>query len=385
MPPSAGLPDEILVPGEGKLRGFITMGGNPVLSTPNGPKLEEAFEALDFMLAIDIYINETTRHADVILPNASQYTESTYYLMHIAFMVRSWVKWNEAIFPDSDGQLKGWEVMRALSARFVETSEEVIEDQFVEAWLRKYLEEGDNPLLDQIDYEQARRAVSAEPGPDRLSDVLIRTGRLGDAFGLNEAGLTVERLAVHPEGLDFGPMEPQLPAMLKTPDMKIDLVPEIVIADLARLRETLDRSPEPNAILLIGRRHQRSKNSWMHNLEMLVRGKDRCTLMMNPEDAQARGIADGDLAVVSTDLRSLQIVCEVTEDIMPGVVSIPHGWGHGQQATQMDVANRYAGVNVNAIISEAEFDKASAISVVNGIRVRVSKAEIDPVTAAAPA
>lgn len=372
MLPSAALPDEILVPGEGQLRGFITMGANPVLSTPNGPKLAKALESLEFMLALDVYINETTQHADVILPNASQYTESSFYLMHIAFMVRSWAKWTPPVLPNNTGQLAGWEIMRALSAGLVGKSENAIEEEYVEASLRRFLDDGDNPLNAQVDFAHARNAIGQVPGPDRLYDIMLRTGRLGDAFGLNPAGLSVARLAEHPEGLDFGPMEPHLPEMLKTPDGKIDLVPDVVVSDMPRLRATME-DDIGDGLLLIGRRHARSKNSWMHNLDILARGKDRCTLMIHPRDAASREIANGDLVAVSTELGSVQIAAEVTEGIMPGVVSVPHGWGHDEHGTRMGVAKKRPGVNINAIISETEYDAASVISAVNGIRVRVEK------------
>lgn len=171
-------------------------------------------------------------------------------------------------------------------------------------------------------------------------------------------------------------MTSQLPAMLKTPDKAINLVPQIVTADLARLKKSCARPSPEGSLLLVGRRHVRSKNSWMHNIEMLVKGKDRCTMMMHPDDARARDIQDGQTVVVSTDLGSLEIASEVTDDMMPGVISIPHGWGHGQAQTRMDVAEKYAGVNVNALISEAEYDQTSIISAVNGISVRVARKEV---------
>jgi anaerobic selenocysteine-containing dehydrogenase len=375
--PSAALPDEILGPGEGQMRGFIAMGGNPVICAPNGAKLDEALASLDFMLAVDIYINETTRHADVILPNASTYSESNYYLMHIAFMVRSWVKWTPPVFPDSGDQLKGWEIMRGLAAHLTGQDEDELEETFVRNWLKGFIAGGEHPRAAEIDLEAARSAIGDTPGPDRLYDVLIRTGRYGDAFGLDPEGLTVERLAQHPEGLDMGPMTPQLPGKLRTPDGKIDLAPGPLVADLDRLRAWM-AEPKGDGLLLIGRRHARSKNSWMHNIEMLARGKDRCTLIIHPKDAEPLHIADGDVVKVFTDLASIEIAAEVSDQIMPGVVSIPHGRGHGQAATSMQVANARPGVNVNALLSEDDVDPASASNVLNGVRVRVARA-VDPV------
>jgi anaerobic selenocysteine-containing dehydrogenase len=292
-------------------------------------------------------------------------------------MVRRWVKWTPPILPGKPEQRHAWEILRALAARFVGQPEEAVEEQYVDMWLRTFLDGGDNPLNGQVDFDEARRLAGTMAGPDRLFDILLRTGRFGDAFGLNKDGLTLERLAQHPEGMDFGPMEPQLPGLLKTPDGKIDLVPEVVAADMARLRQSLESPRE--GLLLIGRRHPRSKNSWMHNLDMLTRGKDRCTVMIHPHDARPLDIGDGDAVTVSTQWGTLRINAEVTDEIMPGVLSIPHGWGHGQRGTRMGVANDHPGVNVNAIISEKEYDAASSISVVNGISVCIEKVvEGDP-------
>lgn len=372
--PTAAIADEILTPGEGQVRAFITMAGNPVLSHPNGQRVGEAFESLDFMLSLDIYINETTRHADVILPSPSEATHSNFHFFYIPFMVRKIAKWTPALFGIEEGQLHDWDIFLGLAARLGGRSEAEVEEGLITGWLQRFLAQGNHPRLPEVDLETARAAISSEHGPDRLFDVLVRSGSYGDAFGLETDGLTIERMARTPQGIDLGPMEPQLPGLLATPDRQIDLAPAHITADVARLRATFNEAAEPDTLLLIGRRHMRSNNSWMHNLNVLTKGKDRCTLMMHPEDARALALETGDLARVWSGVGSIEIAVEVTDGIMQGVISIPHGWGHNLSATKLDIANRHAGANANALIDEQLFDAPSINSMLNGIPVRVERA-----------
>jgi anaerobic selenocysteine-containing dehydrogenase len=370
--PTAAIADEILTPGEGQVRAFITMAGNPVLSHPNGERLSEALGSLEFMLSLDIYVNETTRHADVILPSPSEATHSNFHFFYIPFMVRRIARWNAPLFEVPAGQLHDWEIFQGLVARLRGITEQQVEDELLDNWIRRFVAQGQNASCPDIDATQARAAVSLQAGPDRLFDVLVRTGAYGDAFGLNPAGLSVERIAQCPHGLDLGGMEPQLPGLLATPDRLIDLAPQRIVADVTRLKELQQDSSRTDSLLLIGRRHTRSNNSWMHNLNVLTKGKDRCTLMINPLDAQRLGLSNGQIATVSTAVASLRIPVEITEQIMPGVVSIPHGWGHNAAATNLTVANRHAGANANALIDETLFDAPSINSMLNGIPVRVA-------------
>lgn len=211
-----------------------------------------------------------------------------------------------------------------------------------------------------------------ERGPDRLFDILVRTGPYGDAFGQVPDGLTVARIAETPEGVDLGPMESQLPGLLATPDKLMDLAPARIVADVDHLLAEWGSEPAPDELLLIGRRHMRSNNSWMHNLHVLTKGKERCTLLVNPADAAERGLTDGDVVCVATDVASVLIKLEVSSDVMAGVVSAPHGWGHDLAGTKLAIANRHAGTNANAIIDERMFDRPSINSVLNGVPVRLS-------------
>lgn len=371
--PTAALADEILTPGEGQVRAFITMAGNPVLSHPNGQRVSEAFESLDFMVSMDIYLNETTRHADVILPSPSEATHSNFHFFYIPFMVRKIAKWTPALFDIEPGQLHDWDIFLGLAARLTDRSVDAVEEALITGWLERFLAAGTHPKLAQVDIARARAAISDQIGPDRLFDVLVRTGSYGDAFGLDAEGLTIERMAQTPEGIDLGGMEPQLPGLLATPDKMIDLAPAHIVADVERLRAAFGEAAEPGTFLLIGRRHTRSNNSWMHNLHVLTKGKDRCTALLNPDDAKTLSLATGDMAQVSSGVGSLDIIIEVTDEIMQGVVSIPHGWGHNLAATRLDIANSHAGANANALIDEQLFDAPSINAMLNGIPVKVER------------
>ncbi len=369
--PTAAIADEILTTGPGQVRSFITMAGNPVLSHPNGGRLAQAFESLDFMLSLDIYINETTRHADVILPSPSEATHSSFHFFYIPFMVRKIAKWTGPIFPLDAGQLNDWDIFLELVARLQGVSPAEVEEQQVAGWLEKFVAQGQHPQCGDIDLDQARAMLGEMPGPDRLFDILVRTGLYGDAFGQDPDGLTVEKIAATPEGLDFGPMEPQLPERLATPDGMIDLAPERIIADIDHLRSVRDEVRPEGELLLIGRRHVRSNNSWMHNLHVLAKGKERCVLLVHPADAAARGLENCDMVEVATDIASIIIRMEISDEIMAGTVSAPHGWGHDLADTATVIASRRAGANANAIIDERLFDRPSVNSVLNGVPVRL--------------
>jgi anaerobic selenocysteine-containing dehydrogenase len=371
--PTAAIADEILMPGPGQVRGFITMAGNPVLSHPNGGRLNEAFEDLEFMLSLDIYINETTRHADVILPSPPEATHSNFHFFYISFMVRKIAKWTPAIFPAAEGQPHDWDIFLELVARLRGVAAAEVEEEMVMSWLEKFVAQGQHPQCGTIDITHARKLLGEISGPDRLFDILVRTGPYGDAFDQDAKGLTVARIAGTPEGIDLGPMEPQLPGLLATPDRMINLAPERIVADIARLQEEWSEARAPDELLLIGRRHMRSNNSWMHNLHVLAKGKNRCTLLVNPVDAAARGLATGDIGEVITDIATMYIMVEVSGEIMQGVISAPHGWGHNLAETRLGVANDRAGANANAIIDERLFDRPSINSVLNGVPVRLAR------------
>lgn len=374
MFPAAALADEMLTPGEGQVRGFITMAGNIVLSHPNGAKLQRAFDGLEFMLSLDIYLNETTRHADLIIPDPSYAEQSDFAAVTGYETPRNYTKWSAPVFDPPAGQPKDWEVLTGLAARLRDTTSEEIEEKFVRRVLSRAIKEG-RPEARDMAIEDALDVIGSTPGPDRIFDILLRAGPYGDAFGAVPGGLNLERLKEHPHGLDLGPLEGgALPGMIATPDRMIDLAPSQIIADVPRMEAQLESISAPGSMLMIGRRDIRSKNAWMHNIHLLTKGKDRCTLLVNPADAQRLGLSSGSLARIRTQIAEIQAPVEVSDVVMPGVVSLPHGWGHDMADTRLRIANARPGVNANAILDESDVDVPSASSILNGVSVEIEPA-----------
>ena len=350
--PAVALAEEIETPGDGQIRALITLAGNPVLSTPNSERLEAALEQLEFMVSVDIYVNETTRHADVILPGTSPLERSHYDLALYGFAVRNVANYSPALLegpvPDE------WRTLLRLTG--------IVTGQGPDADV--------GAIDDAIAGEIARRAevdlaaVNGRRGPERLLDLMLRAGPYD---------LTLADLEAAPHGIDLGPLQPRLPEALRTTTGRIELAHPAFAADVPRLRETLAAGP-PSAddIVLIGRRDLRSNNSWMHNLPLLVRGPKRCTLHVNPADADRLGLSDGELACVRSRVGEVEVPVEVTEDIRTGVVSLPHGWGHDAPGTQLGVARDHAGTNSNVLADETVFDAPSGNAVLNGIPVELA-------------
>ncbi|GGC19030.1 molybdopterin-binding oxidoreductase [Novosphingobium marinum] len=374
MLPTAGLANEMLVPGEGQVRGFVTQAGNVMLSNPNAAKLERAFESLEFMLSLDIYVNETTRHADIIIPGPSYAEHSDFAAVTPYETIRKFVKWAPPVFAPEPGMPHDFEIFNGIAARLKETTPEEIEEAYVRETIQVALDNG-RPEAREVPYEQARAAVGDEPGPDRIFDILIRGGPMGDAFGAVPDGLTLEKVKQHPHGLDLGPLdEGMLPGILRTPDRKVDLAPGPLVEDVARLEASLASLENRDTMLMIGRRTMRSKNAWMHNIHLLVKGKDRCTLRVHPDDAERLGLATGGSARVATDIAEVVAPVEVDDEMMPGVVSLPHGWGHDMDGARQQVAREHPGVNANSLIDESMIDVPSASNILNGVPVRIEAA-----------
>ncbi|MFA7268346.1 MAG: molybdopterin-dependent oxidoreductase [Sterolibacterium sp.] len=373
--PTAAMPEEILTPGEGQIRAFITMGGNPVLSNPNSQRLTKALDSLEFMVSLDIYVNETTRHADVILPSPPHAMHSDFPLFYTTVAVRNVAKWGGPIFELEEGQRYDWQILLDIAARISGVSRDELEESHLQTMLNKYLAEGMHPRAREVDPLKAREALGDRQGPDRLYDLLIRTGRHGDAFGLDPEGLNLEKLKQHPHGIDLGPMRPHLEEVLATPDRKIDLAPAYIVADMERLRAAQPEYGKPGALMLIGRREPLTNNSWTHNLPVLAKGRNRCTAMIHPDDATRLGLKSGAMARVFTAVGSIEIEVEVTDAMMPGVVSIPHGWGHDEEGTRLDIARRNPGANFNRLVDETMIDVPSATAVVCGVPI-----SIEPIT-----
>ena len=372
--PVACLAEEIETPGEGQVRALITIAGNPALSTPNSGRLAGALDGLDFMLSIDVYLNETTRHADVILPGPTPLERSHYDLALYQLAVRNVANYTPPLLPPSDGMPQEWETVLRLTGVVTgqgpDADIEAIDD-FVaaEAVRREVGRPGGS--LEGRDGSEILAALEDRRGPERLLDLLLRAGPYGDRFGEVPDGLTLEKLEDAPHGIDLGPLQPRIPEVLRTPTGKIELAPEPIVEDVERLRAA--RAREVNGgLVLIGRRHLRSNNSWMHNITPLVRGKDRCTAHVNPADAERLGLADGETALVCARTGKVEIPVEVTDAVMPGVVSIPHGWGHDVDGVRMSVAREHAGANSNLLSDENLVDALSGNAVLNGIPVTLA-------------
>ena len=341
--PVSALREEIETPGEGQIRAMVTIAGNPVLSTPDGRRLADALDSLDFMVAIDIYLNETTRHADVVLPVTTALERDQYDLVFHGLAVRNTARFTPALLPKEKGTRHDWEVFGALARR-------------LSARLGKKL-----PLRARL---QQRARMTASP---RLLLPLLLRG--------NRYGLTWRALRRHPEGVDLGPLRPCLPERLQTPDKRVDLTPALVVDDLARLRASLESTPTTAAdeLLLIGRRHARDCNSWLHNSDRLTRGRPRHQLLAHPDDLRERGLADGDVVTVSSRVGSVEVECAASEDLMPGVVSLPHGYGHALPGVRLSHASTVPGVSINDLTDPERLD-VSGNAALNGTPVRLSPA-----------
>lgn len=348
--PVSAMAEEILTEGEGQIKAMVTIAGNPVLSTPNGEQVDAAFESLEYMVAIDIYINETTRHANIILPPTTGLEAEHYDLAFHYLAVRNTAKYSEALFEIDENQRHDWQIFKELRERFEagNTRKSIGKD-----WFKRMK-------------------------PRQLVDLAIRFGPYG-AWGfppLSKKSINLHSLEKNPHGIDLGALVPLLPDRLVTDDKKIQLAPQIFINDVQRVHEqllddTVDRSNGFD-LALIGRRHLRSNNSWMHNSHRLVRGKNRCTLMIHPEDASQRGIENGMCVTVQSRVGQIEIEAEVTDKIMRGVVSIPHGWGHHRKDIQMDVASEFAGVSINDLTDDRRLDAMTGNAAFNGVPVKIS-------------
>ncbi|QHF04660.1 molybdopterin-dependent oxidoreductase [Pseudomonas asturiensis] len=332
--PVSALAEEMLVEGEGRVRALVTVAGNPVLSTPNGRQLERALENLEFMVSIDLYINETTRYADLILPSTSALENDHYDTTFNTLAVRNVTRFNRAIFDKPEGALHDWEIFVGLAKAFA-----------------------------------ARTGKELKPTlpPAQMIDYGLRSGRYGDA---SEHQLSLAALDAHPHGLDLGALQPNLRERLKTANGHVQAAPDVIMADLARFKD----APVVPAgqLLLIGRRHVRSNNSWMHNYHRLVKGKPRHQLLMHPDDLSSRGLSDGQQVQVSSRVGVIEVQVLGSSDMMPGVVSLPHGWGHARQGVRMEIAYNQPGVSANDLTDERLLDVLSGNAVLNGVPVQVA-------------
>jgi anaerobic selenocysteine-containing dehydrogenase len=363
--PVACLAEEIDTPGDGQVRALITVAGNPALSTPNAGRLQQALPGLDFMLSVDIYLNETTRHADVILPAPPPIQKSHYDVALYQLAARNVANYSPALV--QNGIPDEWATLVRLSGivsgQGAAGDVRAIEDFVVGAMVDSELADPYSPLHG-ADRDELLADLAAHGGVDRMLDLLLRAGPYD---------LTLADLEASPHGVDLGALEPRLPDVLRTASGKVELAPEPIVRDVPRLLESV-ASYAAGGLVLVGRRQLRSNNSWMHNLPNLVGGTNRCTLQVSPADAGRLGLTDGGSARVASRAGEVSAHVEVTDSVMPGVVSLPHGWGHGQPGTNTHVAAENAGVNSNVLTDEQTVDAVSGNAVLNGIPVEVTAA-----------
>jgi anaerobic selenocysteine-containing dehydrogenase len=357
--PVACLAEEIDTPGEGQVRALITLAGNPVVSTPNAARLDAALRSLELLVSVDLYVTETNRHADVILPAPSPLERSHYDVVLYGFAVRNVANYSPPALPLADGMVDEWRTLLRLTGIAAGQGPDV-----------------DVDALDDLVAAGYAQRLGVDPGaagdwrgPERLLDLMLRHGPYG---------LTLDDLVAAPHGVDLGPLQPRLPAPLRTESGLIELAPAAVVADVPRLEAALDDVSD--GLLLVGRRHLRSNNSWMHNLPLLVRGPERCTVQVHPDDAARLRLTDGAAARVRSRVGTIELPVEVTDEVMAGVVSIPHGWGHGVPGVGWSVAAGAAGANTNTHTDERALEPLSGTAILNGIPV-----EVEPVLADVPA
>jgi anaerobic selenocysteine-containing dehydrogenase len=370
--PSAALVDEIETPGEGQVRALLIVAGNPARSIPDSERVEAALDRLEFMVAVDVYLTETARHADVVLPPPSVLERAHFDVAFTSLMVRNTVNYSPPAFEKPEDHPAEWEILLGLAAAIQATDlpVEQMDEAGAAALLAKSLTNPASPAFgaDQvIAWDQVCRFT----GPQRILDIRLRTGPYGDGFGSNPDGLSLQRLIDNPHGIDLGPLEPRLPVASNNPDGLVHLAPPQFLADLPRLATNLEAPP--GTFVMVGRRQLRSNNSWMHNIEVLVKGKDRCTLLMHPADAESLGVEAGEAVSVTSDAGEVRAPVELSDDMMPGVVSLPHGWGHDDPEARLTVAARRPGVNSNVLSNRTAIDPLSGNARLNGIPVDLAR------------
>jgi anaerobic selenocysteine-containing dehydrogenase len=360
--PASTLAEEMETPGPGQVRALVTYAGNPVLSTPNGRRLDAALARLEFMISIDLYVNETTRHADVILPPAWGLAEDHVDLMFANYFVRNVARWSPAVVERGPDERADWEILLELTERL-----------------------GGGPsghrVMDGI-YAIARR-FGFRWHPDTMAELALRTGRYGDGFLPWSSGLNRKKLAAAPHGIDLGPLEVGIARRVFHRDGKVHLADGPIPAAIGALAATLATAPAADELLLIGRRELRTNNSWMHNVPAMIAGKERCVLLVHPDDAGRAGVAHGDVAVLESRVHSGTLRVHVSDEMRPGVVSLPHGWGHATSAPWQRVAGSRPGVSANDWTDDQEVEPIVGQSILNGVPVRLRRCRPEELPASA--
>jgi anaerobic selenocysteine-containing dehydrogenase len=359
--PVVTLAEEILTEGPGQIKALVTSAGNPVLSTPNGRHLDQALAGLEFMVAIDFYINESTRHAHIILPPSSSLEREHYDVAFDLLAVRNTTKFSPALFEPEAETRHDWEIL-------------------VELQTRMEYDGAFGGLLGNLLGRVKRKLIQRLLGPERILDLGLRFGPYGAGLNPFSKALSLRKLKEAAHGIDLGPLRSCLPRRLRTADKHIELAPEVFVKDVERVKAKFDAASLPCShysggdLLLIGRRQLRSNNSWMHNSQRLVKGqlgKPRCTILMHPLDATQRHLKTGQTVLVQSRVGSLSVPIEITEEMMPGVVSIPHGWGHERRGIQLEVAQQHAGESINDVTDNLTIDALCGTAAFNGTWVAV--------------
>ncbi len=349
--PTACLADEILEPGEGRLRGMITIAGNPCLSAPGSERMNDAFGKLDFYVAVDFYLNETTRHADLILPPLWSLEHDNHEVLFHGFAVRNTARYSPVVIaPPEDGR-EDWQILSQLALRIAE-------------------KKASGPLRAAL----LRAARDLVPTPRIVLDVCLRIGHYGDGFRPWRRGLRLRDLESAPSGIDMGPLGPRLDRMLRQRGRRIDLAPDRIVDELSRLAGASLPERPADGLLLIGRREPRTNNSWLHNVPSCARGRERCTLQVHPDDARRHGLAAGQPVEVTSERGTVVAPLEISEDMKPGVASLPHGFGHGQPDMQLGLASRIPGINCNILVDERTTEGMVANAVFNGVPIEIGAA-----------
>lgn len=374
--PVATLADEIETPGTGQVRALLTIAGNPALTTPDAGRLDDLLAGLELLVCVDLYLTATARHADVILPPPSVLERSHYDLAFTALSVRNMADFSPPVFEREGGTPSEFEILARLAAiaagRGAHADTAALSEAALAARIAEAVGDPESPIHGR-DADEIAAALGDRPVEEQLLDLILRTGHRGDAFGGQPDGLSLAMLEAHPHGIDFGPLGPRLPDALATESGLVELAPQQLVTDLGRLEHALDTTIS-EGMVLVGRRQLRTANSWTQNVPVLVRGKDTCIAQLHPDDASRLGVADGATAVVSSAAGSIVVPVELTDAVMPGVVCIPYGWGHGLPGTRQAVAASSPGVNVNVLTDASVVDTLSGNAVLNGIPVTVAPA-----------
>jgi anaerobic selenocysteine-containing dehydrogenase len=358
--PMGCLAEEITTPGDGKVRALISIASNPVLSAPNGPQIAAALDQLELMISVDIYLNETTRHADVILPGLSPLEDMHFDVALPQLAWRNTARVSLPVLPPAPDRPAEWEILLRLLATGKGAAADVrrLDDELAAADVRRVAGPAAPVVL---------AAVSGLTGPERLLDIALRGGPYGDRFGAAPDGITLAKLTATPQGIDLGALEPRLPELLRTPSGKIELAPPMLLDDLGRARADLARAVPD--LVIVGRRQLRSNNSWMHNLPVLAKGPFRCTALVSSIDATRLGLQHGGRARIANGPRQIEVEVEISDDMMPGVVSLPHGWGHDHPGARLGLASERPGANINALFDETLRDPLSGNAVLAGVPI----------------